>query len=252
MPNITRLLATREFLLEPGVEIGLFLLKSLRRSLRICHFFEDEEKTRYFLDGERRAILCFWHGRLLMMPFSIQTKEAAIMISQDNEGDFVSRFMERYGYESIRGSASRGSLSAMKKMLACHRRGKHLGITPDGPSGPQHQVKSGVLELAKLTGTPILPLTFGAYPRRVLHSWDEFVIPFPFATCVFFWGEPLWVSRVSGKERMGEAQRVLQERMEKITMKADECSRELFWKRRSARNRVEADLIPQRWGKASK
>ena len=186
-----------------------------------------------------------------MLPFSIQTKEVAVMISQDNEGDFVSRFMEKYGYQSIRGSASRGSLSAMKRMVACYRSGKHLGITPDGPAGPQHQVKPGVLELAKLTGMPILPLTFGAFPRKVLRSWDEFVIPLPFATCVFFWGEPLWVSKVFSKEKVGEAQRILQERMGRITLKADEYSRELFWKRRYAQNRVGGDLIPHGWGKAS-
>ena len=77
----------------------------------------------------------------------------------------------------------------MKKMIGAYKRGQHLGITPDGPKGPKHRVKSGVIELAKLTGAPILPLTFGAFPRKVLDSWDEFIIPSPFSTGIFIWGK---------------------------------------------------------------
>ena len=186
-----------------------------------------------------------------MLPFSTPVRNVAIMISQHRDGDFVSRFMERRGLQCIRGSATRGGLAAMKKMISAHKSGQHLAITPDGPKGPRHQVKSGVIELAKLTGSPILPLTYGAFPRKVLSSWDEFIIPRPFSTCVFVWGKPLWVPAEADKERISEVQRNLQEEMKAITLEADVLSREIFRMRKYGQKGIEADLVAQGLRKAS-
>jgi len=139
----------------------------------------------------------------------------------------------------------------MKRMIASHKSGLYLAITPDGPRGPQHQVKSGVIELAKLTGSPIQPVTFGAFPRKVLDSWDEFVIPFPFSTCIFVWGKPLWVPVDANKEKIAQAQEILQQRMIEITLQADELSRQLSRRRRYGQKDIEAEMVAQELRKAS-
>jgi len=251
MANFSRLLGRQKFMLDVGCGIGSFLLQILRLTLRTYYQYQNEAITESLLGGGGQAIFCFWHGRLLMMPFASPIRSVAIMISRHRDGDFVSRYAERSGFQSIRGSATRGSVAAMKSMISAHKGGLHLAITPDGPRGPQHQVRSGVIELGKLTGSPIQPVTFGAFPRKVLDSWDEFVIPLPFATCIFIWGEPIWVPADATKEKIAEIQGVLQQTMIDITFMADELSRELSRRRRVGQKDIEAELLAQGLRKAS-
>jgi lysophospholipid acyltransferase (LPLAT)-like uncharacterized protein len=251
MASISRLLGKSDFILDVGAGLGSFVLKCLHLTLHKYHCHRDRETTESLFREDKKVIFCFWHGRLLMLPFSTPVRNVAIMISQHRDGDFVSRFAEKRGLQSIRGSATRGGLVAVKKMIGAHKGGQHLAITPDGPKGPKHQVKSGVIEMAKLTGSPILPLTFGAFPRRVLSSWDEFVIPLPFSTCIFLWGRPLSVPADADREMISEAQQVLQEEMMAITTQADQLSREIHQIRRCGQKDVEAELIAQGLRKAS-
>lgn len=253
MTSISRLLGKSEFALDLGAMIGSFVLNCLYLTLRTYHSHQDREATEALFREGKRVIFCFWHGRLLMLPFASPIREAAIMISQHRDGDFVSRFAERKGFSSIRGSATRGGLAAMKKMIGAHKRGQHLVMTPDGPKGPKHRVKSGVIELAKLTGAPILPLTFGAFPRKVLNSWDEFIIPAPFSTGVFVWGKPFLVPADADKEKISDAERILQEELMAITLQADELSREIYHMRKYGQKNkdIEANLVAQGLRKAS-
>ena len=62
------------------------------------------------------------------------------------------------------------------------RAGKDLALTPDGPRGPRHQFKPGALAVAQVTGLPIIPLAVSASSAWRLGSWDEFLVPKPFAT----------------------------------------------------------------------
>ncbi len=252
MANISRFLGRSKFVLDLGALIGSRLLNCLHLTLHTYHFHRDEETTAALFREGRRVIFCFWHGRLLMLPFSTPVRNVAIMISQHRDGDFVSRFTESRGLQSIRGSATRGGLAAMKKMIGAYKGGQHLAITPDGPKGPRQRVKSGVIELAKLTGAPILPLTFGAFPRKVLDSWDEFIIPLPFSTGIFIWGKPLLIPADSDKERISEVQRILQEELMAITLQADELSREIYHLRKYGAGDIEASLVAQGLRKASR
>ena len=69
----------------------------------------------------------------------------------------------------------------------------HACFTPDGPRGPRYQVQPGLVLVAKRTGAPILPMTFGAQWKRVLTSWDAFLLPLPFSRIVVVYGEPIYV-----------------------------------------------------------
>jgi lysophospholipid acyltransferase (LPLAT)-like uncharacterized protein len=236
---------------EIGAAVGSFLVHSARLTMRVYHYYRNREETESLLRSGKRIIFCFWHGRLLMMPFACSIRNAAIMISQHRDGNFVSRFAERLGFQSIRGSTTRGSLAALKSMVNAHRSGLHLVITPDGPRGPGQEVKPGVIELGKLTGSPIQPVTFGASPRRVMDSWDHFVVPLPFSVCVFVWGNPLWVPPEADKEKMASLREKLQEEMREITALADDLSRELATGRRYRRRDVEAEPVGSELRKAS-
>jgi hypothetical protein len=119
----------------------------------------------------KNIVFAFWHGRQLMMPFLYQKihqqEKLAILISQHRDGEYISRIIQRFGIDSIRGSTYRGALKGLKQMIRALKSGVSVGITPDGPRGPKYKAQLGVIELAKLSGAPILPLSFGASKKKL-------------------------------------------------------------------------------------
>ncbi len=194
--------------------------------LRLCALtirkeYLHEEYPQKFWDRGRHIIIPFWHQRLLMMPFLRHSGRVGMMISQHRDGEFIARAVKQFGVDSVRGSTTRGGFSALRGMVRLFRSGANLAITPDGPQGPKHVVQIGVIELARQTGAPILPVTYSASRKKVLSSWDNFILPFPFCKVAYLWGEPLFVPRDADKDRMEECRRLLQERMTQITDEAD-------------------------------
>jgi lysophospholipid acyltransferase (LPLAT)-like uncharacterized protein len=170
--------------------------------------------------GER-IIVAFWHGRLLMMPFVYPGRPATILISQHRDGEHITRIAERLGLRVVRGSATRGGARAFKQLIRSLRDGSNVVITPDGPKGPRQRAKSGVIELARLSGMPILPVAFGAWPRTILKSWDQFVVPYPFGRGVYIWGEPISVPADADKVAVEKLQSLLAERLDALVAEAD-------------------------------
>jgi len=170
--------------------------------------------------GEQ-VIVTFWHGRLLMMPFVYPGQPATILISQHREGEYITRIAERLGFQVVRGSATRGATRAFKQLIRSLRNGRNVVITPDGPRGPAQRVKSGVIDLSRLTGMPILPVAFGAWPRTVLKSWDQFVVPHPFGRGVYVWGEPIYVPADADKAAVEKIQSLVAERLDELVATAD-------------------------------
>lgn len=114
----------------------------------------------------KRVIIAFWHGRQLMMPLAYRGREAHILISQHRDGELIHRVVRRFGFHSVRGSSTRGGVAALRQLIELGRSGVDLVITPDGPQGPRQVVQRGVLQLAKATGLPIVPLAFGCSKKN--------------------------------------------------------------------------------------
>ena len=111
-------------------------------------------------------IIAFWHGRQLMMPLTYRGTSASILISQHRDGEIIARIMKYFGFGSIRGSSTRGGSQAVRQLLKVAHQGQDLVITPDGPRGPACRVQVGVMYLARLTGFPIVPLTFACSKKK--------------------------------------------------------------------------------------
>lgn len=215
------------FVLAVAPTLGFFALKLLRRTLRITH--QNQHHLEACLRQGRPVICAFWHGRMLMMPFAhpfdfAQGKPGppvAVLISRHRDGESIGRIAERFGFCLIRGSATRGGVEALGRMVTALQQGFHVVITPDGPRGPRGQAKIGVIKLAKLTGCPILPVAFSASSRLFLNSWDAFLIPLPFSRGVYVWGEPLSVKPDGDEAEMAKQRQVLEERLNALTREAD-------------------------------
>lgn len=177
-------------------------------------------------DQGQYIIAAFWHQRLLMMPFLSRQGRVGMMVSQHRDGEFIARAVRLFGIDSVRGSTTRGGLAALRGMVRFYRAGgANLAITPDGPQGPKHVVQMGVIEVARQTGAPILPVTYGASRKKVFNSWDNFILPLPFCKVVYIWGEPLSIPRDMDRNGLEERRLLLQDRLRQITEEADRAFR---------------------------
>jgi lysophospholipid acyltransferase (LPLAT)-like uncharacterized protein len=103
--------------------------------------------------------------------------------------------VRRFKQNAIRGSSSRGGHQALRSLAKQLEQGYNIGITPDGPRGPAFQVQIGIIKLAQLTGAAIVPVSYDASRKKILKSWDRFIIPKPFGHIHMAFGEPLFVPR---------------------------------------------------------
>ncbi|MFZ5862129.1 MAG: lysophospholipid acyltransferase family protein [Nitrospirota bacterium] len=148
--------------LAPPLAAGL--IRAVGRTMRIDTVHEDAVARRW-LAGEG-IILAFWHGRQFLLPLSYHGPGLDILISRHRDGELISRTMESFGLSSVRGSTTRGGAVALRSLIRKGRAGRDLAVTPDGPKGPRRIAQPGVIALAKATGLPIFPLTFGASKKK--------------------------------------------------------------------------------------
>lgn len=174
------------------------------------------------------VILCFWHNRsILGAGFIIRTLLPAGarltgLASRSRDGELVAGLGRSFGVPTVRGSSSRGRETAVRALLrAIARDGASPVIVPDGPRGPVYEVKSGTVALSRMTGAPIVPVSFAAHPYRALGSWDRLVVPRPFGRVAIAVGEPWVVARDLGAEELAAADGELRERLMALTRQAE-------------------------------
>src|SRR5205085_12343826 len=125
-------------------------------------------------------IYATWHDRIFLGTYFLRNRGIVFLTSSSFDGEYIARFLRRFGFGVIRGSSTRGGARALVEMVREMKRGLPMGFTIDGPKGPRYLVKSGAAMLAKKTSNPILP--FIVTPRRffTINSWDRLQIPIPF------------------------------------------------------------------------
>lgn len=155
--------------------IGAAVIRGLGRSM--CIETKGQESIDALYQSGKRVIIAFWHERQLMMPLTYRGTQAHILISQHQDGEIIARIVERFGLKAIRGSSTRGGAIALRELIRIGRSGADLVVTPDGPKGPRRVVKLGVVQLAKATGLPIVPLAFSCSKknssRAGIDSWSR-------------------------------------------------------------------------------
>ena len=173
-------------------------------------------------DADQPFILAFWHGRILMMPKSWRASVPIhMLISQHRDGQLIARTVSHFGIETVAGSTTRGGSAALRAMLKALKSGQCVGITPDGPKGPRMRASSGIVNLAKLAGVPILPATFSTSRRKLLRSWDRFAMALPFSRGVFVWGDPITITRNASDADLDSARLLVEASLNAITRDAD-------------------------------
>lgn len=194
-------------------------IRLLGRSVRWWTVAPGE--TRALLSAPEPVILAFWHGRLLLIPVAYWRRgrrQVNVLISDHGDGELIARTIGRFGFGAVRGSTRKGALRGLRALIRRMGEGGDLAFTPDGPQGPACHVQPGVVDLARRSGYPILPVTFSTRGGWRLTSWDRFLVPRPLTRGVFCWGAPHWIGPETDRE---EARRDLEARMNALDEEAD-------------------------------
>ena len=178
-----------------------------------------EEATR----NERVPIYTFWHNRVFLATYFWQKRRIVVMTSQSFDGEYIARFIQRFGYGAARGSSTRGAVGAIIEMARLMRAGLPTAFTIDGPKGPPYVAKMGAVLLAKKTGQPILPFTITAkHFWQAKRSWDGFQVPFPFTRARVDIAPPIYVAAEAGEDSLAKKRDELQQALDEVTGRGKE------------------------------
>ncbi len=157
---------------------------------------------RWTVDGQQHLdapgpapILALWHGRILPGAWFLRHRGIVVLTSQNFDGEWIARIIERFGFRTARGSSSRNARAAMRQLIRDTRSGRPAAFTLDGPRGPALVAKPGAVWLAMATGHPIVPFHIEAARFWELRSWDRGQIPKPFSRIAIVFGAPITVTR---------------------------------------------------------
>ena len=190
----------------------------------------NREETISALAKGGPAILCLWHGRIMLaharwLPVSRPLKTYTL-VSQSSEGEVISQAIGTLGIGSVRGSTekagkSKGAFDAMREMIRRLKEGQVVAVTPDGPRGPRMRSGLGPIQLAKLTGAPIVCVAWATSNQKVLTSWDRFVMPALFGRGAYVFGDVIRVDRRADDAGMEAARARLEAELIRVTQEAD-------------------------------
>lgn len=159
--------------------LGAAAICSVARTMH-CETRGHEALDGLYREG-RNIILAFWHAQQLMIPIGYRGKGSHVLISRHGDGEIIARIIARFGHEAVRGSSTRGGAGALRALIKLGRSGRDVVVTPDGPKGPRHVAKLGVIHLAKATGLPIVPLAFACSKKNSLRAgiatWSHIRFP---------------------------------------------------------------------------
>jgi lysophospholipid acyltransferase (LPLAT)-like uncharacterized protein len=198
MANVVKpILTALKFALVPPFGYGV--IRSLSASMRWR--VEGAETVDQFLSQGKRMIIAFWHAQQLMMPLAYRGSEAHVLISRHGDGELICRIIARFGFHAVRGSSTRGGTEALRELIRLGRSGVDLVITPDGPKGPAQVAKLGVIQLARATGLPIVPLAFGCSKKNSSGAGIALCFPIRFRAVSFSGEFPWWFHRSPHRRR---------------------------------------------------
>lgn len=191
------------------------LIRFLYWSLRVEYI--GKERLTALWGRQEKAILSFWHDQLLLMVCAHPGEGAKMLISASGDGELLARTLCKFGHDAVRGSSSRGGRSAFKELLSQAKAGADICLTPDGPRGPRHVLKEGVIQLARLSKQAVVPIAFVCDSGYRFNSWDKFLLPYPFSRGVYSIGEPLYYQDYKDPE-------MFRQHLQKAMMDNQQCA----------------------------
>ena len=183
---------------------------------------EGTEQLEKVAVSGRQPILAFWHGRILPATYYFRRRGIVVITSENFDGEWIARIIERFGYGTARGSTSRGARQALLQMRRDMLEGRPAGFTVDGPRGPACRAQAGAIWLAKATGNPVVPFHIEASRHWTARSWDRTQIPKPFSLAALAIGQPIEVPPDADEAAIEAGRLDLETRLTRLQARARE------------------------------
>ncbi len=204
----------QEFLAAPGFSRFLYyFIRVYSRTFRME--IENESRWQQLIDEGTPVLLCAWHQQFFsaIRHFKNYSKyRPALMISQSRDGAIIAAVARLTGWETERGSSSRGGKSALRSMIRHLKSSRLAGHILDGPKGPMGVVKAGAVRLTHASRAAIVPFSVSASWALYFNSWDRFMLPMPFSRVTLKFEDPVRFEPTKDPEAF-ERQRVRLEAM---------------------------------------
>jgi lysophospholipid acyltransferase (LPLAT)-like uncharacterized protein len=237
---------SRRLILWIGLHVAWGVVFRFYRSSRIGVIGKELEDE--LIARGKGIIYAYWHRYSQFYFFHVGHKRHVMMISPKFGGEYGARCMDRVGVLSVRGSSKklskegilrdRGGREALSAMVSLVKEeGFHAGITVDGPKGPAFSMKSGAVNLARETGSPIMVLTAAARPHLRLPGWDRMWTPLPFSRIIYFFSGPFHVPQDAADNQAEEIRLHVEGHMREMAFKA-----ERYWRDEDTRRQFAAPL----------
>lgn len=212
-----------KFRLLLAVAPRLFYLvtHAIFRTCRITVIGKENEDQ--FLRQGKPSLFVSWHQGLLYFVYHFRNRNGLVMVSQSKDGEIIARILKLLGFQSARGSSSRGGKEALQVMIdTINATQCSAGLVADAPRGPFGVAKIGIIKLAKETGLPLLPVMWWAKRKIMFNSWDKGILPLPFTQIVFYYEPPICVPPDASDEQMERARADLTDQLNRMHKQARE------------------------------
>jgi lysophospholipid acyltransferase (LPLAT)-like uncharacterized protein len=169
---------------------------------------------------QRQPIFAFWHGRILAATLYFRDRRIVVITSENFDGEWIARIIRRFGYETARGSSSRGGAKALGQLRRDLQAGYAAAFTLDGPRGPARVAQPGAAWLASATGNPIVPFHIEASSFWTVNSWDRHQVPKPGAVVAIAIGDPIEIAPKADEATIEDARRTLERELARLEAQA--------------------------------
>ena len=167
--------------------------------------------------AKKQCIWAFWHRIILPIVWWYRNHGVVVMNTTAFDGQWTRKVIEWLGFGTAQGSSSRGGLRGLAVMARRLEEGLDCAFTIDGPRGPRYVAKPGPVMLARKSGCPIMVFHIGVDRGKTFEkTWDNFLLPKPFARTVILFAPPIFVSSDASAEVIEAKHAEMQRELERV------------------------------------
>ncbi|CCU81064.1 Protein of unknown function DUF374 [Halanaerobium saccharolyticum subsp. saccharolyticum DSM 6643] len=197
--------------------LAYYLIRATNFSYRLE--VEGWQQAKEKLDKQESLVFSCWHGKLWVPSYFLKDLGIYALSSLSRDGSYMAQVLKKMGWRTVRGSSSRGASRSLLELYRKLKKGESTAITPDGPTGPPHQVKPGIIFLQEKAGSYLVPIGVEARWKKNFNSWDSFLLPLPFSKTALVFAEPF---KFKAGLEMEEKEKILKEKMTEVNKRAAE------------------------------